>query len=149
MISLRKIVGAARFWASPPIPGTTELIGLLAQRAADVAPDSVEVVAEEAGITIVGGGSSGYRRETILLGLAMRTALGPHESLELAIKMFSAGLQNALTDAVGEPWPTSAAPSHFCITTDRIAVWWGGSSEDEAVVRLRPIVRHELPVRWR
>lgn len=54
----------------------------------------------------------------------------------------------ALTDWVayaqqGNP-PHSGFDPHVSVTTDAVHVWWGGPTEADAAVRLRPIPRSEL-----
>ena len=53
-------------------------------------------------------------------------------------------VQEFLTDVLGEPWPARGAKPHVCVTQDTVQLWWGGPTEDEAVVKLRPVSRKEL-----
>lgn len=146
---LGKIASAVRFWASSPAPGAAELIDLLAARASEVIPDSVDVAADKAGITLEYRDSHGVRRGTILIGLVLRSAMGPRESLDLALTMFSQGLQNVVTKVTGSRWPDEMSTPHFTVGGGHIQIWWGRQSRDEASVRVRTIAQSELPAHWR
>jgi len=43
-----------------------------------------------------------------------------------------------------KPWPTLTAKPNVSIGEESILVWWGGASEANAVVALRPISRREI-----
>lgn len=45
-----------------------------------------------------------------------------------------------------KPWPSTTAKPKVSIDKDRILVWWGGISEEDAVVALRPMQRKEIGV---
>jgi hypothetical protein len=64
--------------------------------------------------------------------------------LELIFDSQAKGLQRFLSARSGKRWPTPDAEPHVSIGPSVIDVWWGGSSETDAAIRLRPIKRDEL-----
>jgi hypothetical protein len=66
--------------------------------------------------------------------------------LELIFDIQSRELQRFLTAARHTPWPARDAMPHIKITSDAVHVWWGGFTEADALVRLRPIYIDELEV---
>lgn len=64
--------------------------------------------------------------------------------LKMIFESQTRDLQRFLSNVRGVPWPERGARPHVEITPDSICAWWGGPTEADAVVRLRPIFRGEL-----
>lgn len=67
--------------------------------------------------------------------------------VEQRLQLFLHGASQRVQKFVGRrhrPWPTRTASPKVSIGEDRILLWWGGVSETDAVVALRPISRREI-----
>jgi len=117
----------------------------LAERIREILPAGEFEVEARSGIVNIHGigryrGCSSASMPLVLLEL-------PGDVTEKLISIFMGEgevVQEFLTDVRGEPWPTLGAEPHVCVTYDTVQLWWGGPTEGEAVVKLRPISRKEL-----
>ncbi len=66
------------------------------------------------------------------------------EKLEMIFMREGEDVQELLTDVDGRPWPAPDAKPHVLVTQDAVQLWWGGPTEDEALVKLRPILRKDI-----
>lgn len=140
----RRIVNAVQFWLSRPMKGRDELVDALATRAREVVPLSVCVRVDH-GTIIIDHEYMGMRRAfCIMVGVAIQKGLDTEQALLLAAQVFGRGLQDAMSKVTGEPWPAPKAHPGYRVDNRVIAIWWGGKTEAEAVMRLRPISRTEI-----
>lgn len=91
-------------------------------------------------ISIKGLAVSIHRREcpgsAMGIPAAMLAAPGNRdEKLQLALEMIAEMAKHYVAPEV---------TSRVQVTSDILAVWWGGTTEKDAVVRLRPILRKEI-----
>jgi hypothetical protein len=135
---------------SPPAERVREaqqLTAVIADRLAEVLPQQefrLKLVPPI--ISVDGIGSrygNGYSTAAALLWYL---PLPASRRLKLIFERQTGDLQRFLTNVRGAPWPARGARPHVQITSDTIRAWWGGSTEADAVVRLRPISRDELGV---
>lgn len=127
-------------------PGAGEaLTNSLAERIREILPvGKFEVEARSGIINIQGIGQ--YRGWSVssmsLLLLAMPGEIT--EKLEMIFMREGEDVQELLTDVDGRPWPAPDAKPHVLVTQDAVQLWWGGPTEDEALVKLRPILRKDI-----
>lgn len=124
-----------------------QLVAALCSRLAEVLPrDRFEVTVEHRhAIRICGVGS---RRGEVhwLSPIPLWRSRSPVEHrLRLFLEAAGSGLQRFVSRH-DRPWPTATAESKVCIGQESIVIWWGGESEADAVVALRPILRSEIGV---
>jgi hypothetical protein len=117
----------------------------IAARISEILPsDEFELQANDMTITIKGiGRCTGYSYSTAPF-LLWNLASPASERLEHIFEIQSRGLQEFITKARHEPWPAKGAEAHVRVTTDEVAVWWGGPSEVDSLVTLSPISRRDL-----
>jgi hypothetical protein len=133
---------------SPPAERVSEaerLTAVIADRLAEVLPEQeFRLKLALPVISIDGIGSqhgNGYSTAPAILWYLPLPAL---RRLELIFERQAGDLQRFLSSVHGSPWPTRGARPHVEITSDIIRAWWGGTTEADAVVRMRPIARDEL-----
>lgn len=66
--------------------------------------------------------------------------------MRLFLEQAGLRLQSFLSSGRNGPWPTASAKPWVSIGEDRIAMWWGGPTETDVGVALRPIERQEIGV---
>jgi hypothetical protein len=135
---------------SPPAERVSEaerLTAVIADRLAEVLPQQeFRLKLALPIISIDGIGSqygNGYSTAPAMLWYL---PLPASQRLKLIFERQTGDLQRFLSSVRGSPWPTRGARPHVEITSDTIHAWWGGSTEADAVVRLRPIARDDLGV---
>jgi hypothetical protein len=69
----------------------------------------------------------------------LRSPLPRNERLSLIFRSYADKLQQFVAKAQGQPWPDQGAEPHVSMTSELVSVWWGGESEDRAMVRIEPI----------
>jgi hypothetical protein len=114
---------------------------------AEVLPrDQFEVTVEHRhGVRIRGVGTR--HGDTVWLSpMALWSSRSPVEHrLQLFLDAASRDVQKFVSRR-NRPWPTITAKPKVSIGEDSILMWWGGASEADAVVALRPIPRREIGV---
>lgn len=126
-------------------PQLSLLVESLSTRLAEVLPANlVEVAVERPGaIRLRGVGA----RAGDTIWLAASGVWGAPAPLQERLLVFLTAAGNHVQRFMsrsGAPWPARAAEPHVAIERDRIAIWWGGAGEADAVVALRPILMREL-----
>jgi hypothetical protein len=123
------------------------LVGALCERLAEVLPRSqFEVMVEHChAIRIRGRGER--RGDTVWITpvAVWRSGLAVEERLQIFLEAASGRVQKFVSRQ-NRPWPATMAKPKVSIDEDRIVVWWGGPSDADAVVALRPIYRKEIGV---
>jgi len=121
------------------------LTSAIGERLAEVLPDGeFRLNIDHTLISIDGLGArcgSGYSATPALFWYLPLTA---SRRLEVMFQSQTRELQRFLSTVRGAPWPGPGACPQVHVTSDEIRAWWGGASEADAIVRLRPIVRSEL-----
>jgi hypothetical protein len=136
-----------RYLISGPVPGEAELVRALVKSAQELLPpDECEVKAQGSAIVITTHGRSGGKTDVLTPAFVWRTSLPVTDRLQLVFEMYGRSLQRLLTSMHGATWPAPNTELHVSVNDDAITVWWGGPSESEATVRLRPFARHELGI---
>jgi len=127
--------------------GVERLVAALCSRLAEVLPqDRFEVTVEHRQAVRIRG--VGSRRGDVhwLSPMPLWRSRAPVEHrLQLFLEAASSGLQRFVSRHDG-PWPSVTAKSKVSIGQESILIWWGGESETDAVVALRPILRREIGV---
>lgn len=141
------IIAARRTWRyfmTGPSPGESEIIECLIERTSVILPKHFELSSDGKQITIRSVGY--YRRRMIVFTPAFiwRTLLDVNKRLQMVFEGYSRSLQTFISSVHGERWPTKDAKPHVVVTNELITIWWGGATEAEASVKLRPILRKEL-----
>jgi hypothetical protein len=122
------------------------LTNLLAGRLEEILPaDDFEVEARLGVLNIRGVGRFQGSSTVSTPALVLAISEGSWEERLGAVFMTEGeNLQDFLTHVYGEPWPARDATPHVCVTAEDIRLWWGGPTEDDASMKLRPISRQEL-----
>ncbi len=121
------------------------LTNSLAERIREILPPGEFDVKACSGIVNIQG--VGQYRGSSSASMPMVLLAQPGDLAETLKEIFiSEGetVQDFLTAVRGESWPARGAKPYVCVTQDTIQLWWGGPTEDEAVVKLRPVSRKEL-----
>lgn len=139
---VRKIYEAMRWWATPPMPGASELVAALANWASDAVPEGCTVVAANAGITITCGASDYHA--TILITPLLRDIEPREMVLGRALQVFAVSFQRNMVRITGGAWPDEYAHPHHLVTADELYVWWGGSTREDASVQVPAIDRPDI-----
>lgn len=123
------------------------LVLALCERLAEVLPaDEFEVTVEHGkAVRILGKGSRHGSSLWLTPITIWRSQLSVEQRLQLFLDATSRRVQKFVSRR-NRPWPTMRAKSRVFIGEERILVWWGGESEEDAVVALRPISRREIGV---
>jgi hypothetical protein len=129
--------------AGPPV-GERELIHCLCERTSIILPDVIVVDCNDREITLKGFGLGHSRTMVFVPALIWRTSLDLDQRLQLTVEGYGKMLQTFLTDMSGEQWPKEDALCHVVVTGEEVCMWWGRSTEADAAVRLRPILRKEI-----
>ena len=135
------------YLAAGPAAGERALIEMMATRTQEMlSPDEFSVSSD--GKTIVVRGVGGFLGKTNFLMpmFIWRAPLPLTQRLDMLCRSHGKRLQEFLSGARGEAWPAEGADLHISITGEAISMWWGGPNEDEAVLRMRPILREEIGV---
>jgi hypothetical protein len=136
-----------RLLATEPLGGEHAFISELAERTREILSEhDFEVATDGMTITISGLGRFKGRTSVMLPVFMMRAPVPLDERLSMVLGSHGRRLQELLTSAYGEPWPTASAGPHVSVTPDMISLWWGGSTEKDAVERLRPISRIDIGI---
>lgn len=123
------------------------LVAALCERLAEVLPrDQFEVTVEHRHAVRIRGVGSRIGDTQWLSPMPLWRSRSPVEHrLQLFLDAWSRGVQKFVSRR-DRPWPTMTAKPKVSIGEDRILVWWGGASEMDADVALRPIPRREIEV---
>jgi hypothetical protein len=121
------------------------LTNSLAERIREILPAGEFEVEACSGIVNIQGigqyrGSSMASMSVLLLGMPGDIS----DKLDMIFMSQGEEIQEFLTDLLGEPWPARGAKPHVRVTQDTVQLWWGGPTKDQAVVKLRPILRRDL-----
>jgi hypothetical protein len=121
------------------------LVVALCERLAEVLPrDKFEVVVEHRhAIRIRGIGLRSGDTHWLSPLFLWRSESPVEYRLQLFLEPASRGVQEFVSRRY-RPWPTTTAKSKISIGEENILIWWGGESNSDAVVALRPIVRSEI-----
>lgn len=121
------------------------LMAALCDRLAEVLPQKqFEVTVEHRYALRIRGVGSRLGDTVWLSPIALWRSSAPADRrLQLFLEAVSRRVQK-FVGRPNRPWPTGTANPKVSIDEDSILVWWGGVSEDEAVVALRPIPRQEI-----
>jgi hypothetical protein len=126
--------------------GTT-LTYVITERLRDILPSNeFDLDTDGSTIRITGVGLCRGNSYSTIPWLLLGLPGSDSERLERILKIYGRDVQKFLTKARHEPWPANGAESHVRVTLDTVDVWWGGSDESDAVVRLRTISRRELGI---
>lgn len=117
----------------------------MSERIAEVV-DPAECEVTTNGTTITFSGVNRRRGDTMVLMpfFILRADLPADQRLTMAFESLAKSAQRFLTPCGGPAWPRLDIQPHVAVSTDTINVWWGGPSEADAAVRLRPLDRSEL-----
>jgi hypothetical protein len=123
------------------------LVGALCERLAEVLPRShFEVMTEHGHAVRIRGLGERHGDTMWITPMAVwRSRLAVEDRLQIFLEAASGRVQKFVSRH-NRPWPTMTAKPRVSIDEDRILVWWGGSSEADAVVTLRPIPRKDIGV---
>jgi hypothetical protein len=136
---------------SPPPERVSEaerLTALIAERIAEVLPpQEFRLKLAQPIISIDGVGDRYGNGYSTAPAVCWYLPLPVSQRLKMIFESQTRDLQRFLSNVSGTPWPKQGARSHVAITPDTICAWWGGPTEADAVVRLRPITRNELGVK--
>jgi hypothetical protein len=121
------------------------LTSLLAERIREILPAGEFEVEARTGILNIRGigryaGASTMSTPPLLLAL-------PDEMPEKLEKLFmieGENIQEFLSRVLGQPWPQPGANLHVYVDQSTVRLWWGGPSENGALVKFRPLSRKEL-----
>jgi hypothetical protein len=121
------------------------LVDALCERLAEVLPRKQFEVTVEHGHAVRIRGLGERNGDTVWLTpvAVWRSRLPVEERLRIFLEAASQRVQKFVSRR-NSPWPTLTAKPRVSIGEDRILVWWGGASEADAVVALRPISRREI-----
>jgi hypothetical protein len=123
------------------------LVAALCERLAEVLPrDQFEVTVEHRYAVRIRGIGSRDGAIHWLSPMPLWRSRSPVEyRLQLFLDAASQGVQKFVSRR-HRRWPTMTAKPKVSIGEDSILIWWGGASEEDAVVALRPIPRGEIGV---
>jgi hypothetical protein len=133
-----------RLATTGPIPNEQSLIEAMAERVGEIVGNDDSVKTNGKLIHLTGRNRLRGNSITFAPHMVLR-ALPGDEGLEAAFKALAKDLQGFLTSC-GERWPCAGAEPHVGVTDETVDVWWGGQTEADASVRMRPLVRRELGV---
>ena len=124
-----------------------KLVAVLCDRLVEVLPPSqFQITVEHRhALRICSIGS----REGNIVWLSPRALWQSPAPIEYRLQIFLEGLSRRVQRFVSQRnrrWPTMTAKPKVVIDEDKILIWWGGASEAEAVVALRPILRSEIGI---
>jgi hypothetical protein len=135
---------------SPPperVSEAEQLTAVIAERIAEVLPQQEFRLKLAHPIISVDGISdrhgNGYSTAPAVLWYLPLTA---SRRLELIFEIQTRDLQRFLSSVRDAPWPSREAQPHVCVTPSMIHAWWGGPTEADAIVCLRPVSRDELDI---
>lgn len=142
---LRGVRGMLETVTAGPSPNEQQLIEAMYERVAEVVdPAAGEVSTDGKTITFVSRPRG--KMTTVAPFFILRSRLPEDERLKIAFEALASSTQRFLSDCGGRAWPGPGIEPHVAISNDTIDVWWGGASQDDAKVRLRPVDRKELGV---
>jgi hypothetical protein len=123
------------------------LVAALCERLAEVLPrGKFDVTVEHRHAVRILGIGSRHGDTVVLSPMPLWRSQSPVEHrLQLFLDAASRQVQKFVSGR-HRRWPTVTAKPKVSIEDDRILVWWGGESEDDAAVSLRPILRNEIGV---
>ena len=123
------------------------LVAALCERLAEILPaDEFEVTVEHGTAVRVLGRGARRGNSLWLTPIAIwRSQLPVEQRLQVFFEAASRRVQKFVSGP-RRRWPTMTARPGVSIEEDRILVWWGGPSEADAVVAVRPIARKEIGV---
>jgi hypothetical protein len=123
------------------------LTALLAERLAEVLPPrEFRLKLTQPIISIDGIGKRYGNGYSTAPAVCWYLPLPVSRRLRMIFESQTRDIQRFLSNVSGAQWPTPGAKPHVDVTPTTICAWWGGPTEADAVVRLRPIARDELGV---
>jgi hypothetical protein len=145
--AIRGIRGTLHYLSAGPAPNEKQLIEAMSECIADVVdPAECEVTTDGKTIALVGANRLQGNMASIMPFFILRAPLPADQRLKMAFEALAKSTQSFLTPCGGPAWPAPDVEPHVAVSSETINVWWGGSSEAEATVRLRPLDRSELGV---
>ncbi len=135
--------------SAPPerVNEAKQLTAVIAERLAEVLPQQeFRLKLAYPIISIDGIGSRYGNGYSTVPALLWYLPLPASRRLELIFERQAGDLQRFLSNVRGAPWPRRGAQPHVDVTSSAIHAWWGGSTEADAVIHLRPVSRDELGV---
>ena len=135
-----------RALSAGPALGEEALLAAIQDRTREILPKDVEITRTDGVVTLRGVGRFTGSTSIWMPMFIWRAELPAEVRLELLFASHGKRLQDFLTRTCGEPWPSDGAQPYCRIDAERICSWWGGPTEEEAVTRLRPIVRSDLGI---
>jgi hypothetical protein len=142
---LRNIRETREILTSEPIPNERQLVEAMHERVTEVVdPSAGEVSTDGKTITLVSRRRG--KMTTVAPFVVLRSGLPADERLKIVFEALAKNIQRFLSECEGQTWPGRGIQPHVAVSDATINVWWGGPSQDDAKVRLRPIDREELGV---
>jgi hypothetical protein len=137
----------AKLLSVEPVPGESAFINALAERTAELVDGrELDVASDGKTITLTGRGPLGGMTSILMPFFILRAPAGLEERLEMALRSHGDRLQQLLSRIHGSPWPADGATTRVAVNAERLSLWWGGTREEEAVARLRPMIRAEIGI---
>lgn len=145
--AIRGIRGTLEYLSAGPAPNEQQLIEAMSERIAEVVdPAECEVTTDGKTIKLVGINRLRGNMTSVMPFFILRAPLPVDQRLKMALEALATSTQKFLTSCGGPAWPGPGSEPHVTVSSETVNVWWGGSSEDDATVRLRPLDRSELGV---
>jgi hypothetical protein len=133
-----------RLVTTGPIPNEQALIQAMAERVGEVV-DGDGTVKTDGKLIHITGRNRLYGNSTTFAPHMLLRALPDDEGLVVAFEKLAETLQRFLGPCAKGRSSSNGLP-HVVVTDETIRVWWGGATEADALVRLRPFSRRELGV---
>lgn len=144
---MRGIRGTLQSLATDPAPNGHQLIEAMSERVAEIVDSTeCEVTTDGKTIKLVGINRRQGNTVSVMPFFILRSSLPADQRLKMAFEALAKSTQRFLTSCGGPAWPAPGIEPHVTVSGETINVWWGGSNEADATVRLRPLDRSELGV---